>query len=192
MKEKARKTLKAQKDKKTQPRRKPENQQVTADRRRPLGLVTHRQKALDARSSTINKTRQCHGDRRHSVLSKVRESARISPIPFHTKNPAALGSAGLAEVAAELSCRHLDHHSAWYERPAGFNFSASVKSILRITPVKKNTFATLIPNKTKPQKKTWAPDASRHTHTHTHHTHTHTHTDWYTFFLPNQVCAHSS
>ena len=79
-------TPKAQTDKKTQPRRKSEKQRVTADRRRrPLGLVTHRQKALDARSSTINKTRQCHGDRRHSVLPKLRESARISPIPFHAK-----------------------------------------------------------------------------------------------------------
>ena len=79
-------TLKAQKDKKTQPRQKSENPGVTPDRRRrPSGLVTHRQKALDARSSTINKTRQCHGDRRHRVLSKVRESARIFPIPFHTK-----------------------------------------------------------------------------------------------------------
>ena len=56
-------TLKAQKDKKTLPRRKSEKQRVTVDRRRrPLGLVTHRQKALDTRSSTINKTRQCHGD----------------------------------------------------------------------------------------------------------------------------------
>ena len=79
-------TLKAQTDKKTQPPRKSEKQRVTADRRRrPIGLVTHRQKALDARSSTINKTRKCHGDRRHRVLSKLRESARMSPIPFHTK-----------------------------------------------------------------------------------------------------------
>ena len=75
-------TLTAQKDKKTQPRWKSENQRVTADRRRrPLGLVTHWQKALDARSSTIDKTSQCHGDRRHSVLSKVRESARIT-LPY--------------------------------------------------------------------------------------------------------------
>ena len=56
-------TLKAQKDKKTLPRRKSEKQRATADRRRrPLGLVTHRQKALDARSSTISKTHQSHGE----------------------------------------------------------------------------------------------------------------------------------
>ena len=78
-------TLKAQKMRKHNLDEKSENQRVTADRRRrPLGLVTHRQKALDARSSTINKTRQCHDDRRHTVLSKVRESERISQIPFQS------------------------------------------------------------------------------------------------------------
>ena len=38
--------------------------------------------------------------------------------PSIQKNPATLGRAGLAEAAAELSCRHLDHHCAGYVRPA--------------------------------------------------------------------------